>query len=376
MKARPGAPPLDPVKGQPLKSVTFTADDFGLCEAVNEAVERAHREGCLDAASLMVAGPAAGDAVRRARTMPNLRVGLHLVVVEGPAVLPYNDIPDLVDEAGWFRSDQARLGFRYFLLPHVRRQLAAEIAAQFDAFAATGLPLGHADAHKHMHLHPTVGRLMIAAGLGHGLTRIRVPIEPADVLAVCGTRVGFGAKALRIWSAVLRGQAHRAGLLTDDHVFGIAWSGHMTTERVGALLPALASGSSEIYFHPATKRDTLLDRLMPGVRPRGRARDSDGSPHTRLDPGQRRVGRKGFCVFRQLACWPMRRMTRVLHPRYLAFARVPSSPMNARTVVLMKLMSAGRNPADAATCPCIDGIVTWRPSGMAAAAWIPSATGL
>ncbi|HEY8288911.1 MAG TPA: ChbG/HpnK family deacetylase, partial [Acetobacteraceae bacterium] len=58
-----------------MNRVTFSADDFGLTESVNEAVERAHREGILQAASLMVAAPAAADAVRRARAMPSLRVG-------------------------------------------------------------------------------------------------------------------------------------------------------------------------------------------------------------------------------------------------------------------------------------------------------------
>src|SRR5690242_16077048 len=98
----------------------------------------------------MVAGPAVADAVRRARALPNLRVGLHLVVIEGPAVLPSSEIPDLLDAHGQFPSDQLRLGINYFARPHVRRQLAAEIRAQFAAFAATGLPLAHADAHKHM----------------------------------------------------------------------------------------------------------------------------------------------------------------------------------------------------------------------------------
>ena len=122
-----------------MHRVTFTADDFGLTELVNEAVERAHREGALHAASLMVAGAAAADAVRRARSMPGLRVGLHLVVIEGPAVLPRTAIPDLVDAEGQFPSDQLRLGLNYFARPHIRRQLAAEIRAQFAAFAATGL---------------------------------------------------------------------------------------------------------------------------------------------------------------------------------------------------------------------------------------------
>ncbi len=77
-------------RGLVAKRVIFSADDFGLSEGVNEAVEqRASRRCILDAASLMVAGPAAADAVRRARALPGLRVGLHLVVIEGPSVLPH-----------------------------------------------------------------------------------------------------------------------------------------------------------------------------------------------------------------------------------------------------------------------------------------------
>src|ERR1051326_545123 len=100
----------------------------------------------------MVAGNAAEDAVQRARVMPGLRVGLHLVMVEGPAVLPASEIPDLVDAEGHFPSQQLRAGIGYFAKPRMRRQLALEVRAQFAAFAATGLTLHHADAHKHMHL--------------------------------------------------------------------------------------------------------------------------------------------------------------------------------------------------------------------------------
>jgi hopanoid biosynthesis associated protein HpnK len=246
-----------------MKQITFTADDFGHSASVNEAVERAHRDGVLHAASLMVAGPAAADAVRRAHALPGLRVGLHLVVIEGPTVLPPSQIPDLVNAQGWFPSDQLRLGIDYFARPRIRRQLAAEILAQFAAFAATGLALGHADAHKHMHLHPTVGRLMLEIGREFGLKRVRVPAEPPAVLARCGTRAGLSGHALYHWSRLLRRQVRAAGMATTDHCFGVAWSGHMTPDRVRCLLAALPDGESEIYLHPAVARDTLLQRLMP-----------------------------------------------------------------------------------------------------------------
>ena len=240
--------------------VIISADDFGLSEEVNEAVERAHVAGLLSTASLMVAGPAAADAVARARRLPGLHVGLHLVVIEGPAVLGPAEIPLLVDEQGRFPSDPLRLGLRYFFRPDVRSQLAREIAAQYRAFAASGLVLDHANAHKHMHLHPAVGSLLIHAGKPHGLAAIRIPAEPRAPLGVHDTPA---AAALRLWTRLLRAQARRAGLLVNDHCFGLAWSGHMTTARATRLAARLPDGLSEIYFHPATARNAEIGRLMP-----------------------------------------------------------------------------------------------------------------
>ena len=213
----------------------------------------------------MVAGPAASDALARARRLPGLHVGLHLVVIEGPAVLRRDQIPLLVDGAGRFASDQLALGLRYFFRRDVRRQLAREIEAQFDAFAATGLALDHANAHKHMHLHPTVGRMLIRAGLRHGLRSLRIPHEPPAPLRVSeGTVDTAGAAALRLWTRLLRAQARRAGLATNDWCFGLAWSGGMDTARVTRLAGCLPDGLSEIYFHPATARNAEIRRLMPG----------------------------------------------------------------------------------------------------------------
>ena len=258
-----------------MKRVLFSADDFGLSPAVNEGIERAHRDGMLSTASLMVAGPAMADAVARARRLPGLRVGLHLVTIEGPPALPRDQIPALLGRDGSFPSDQLRLGLRYAFHPGARRQLAREIAAQFDAFAATGLHLDHANAHKHMHLHPVVGRMLIRAGLRHGLRALRVPSEPAGPLGEAATA---SARALRRWTRLLRHQARRAGLAVNDHCFGLAWSGHMSTGRIRRLLTRLPDGFSEIYFHPASGRDRVLEQLMPGY-------EHEAELATLCDPG-------------------------------------------------------------------------------------------
>ena len=67
-----------------MKGLIVTADDFGAAPEVNEAVEIAHTRGILTAASLMMSGTAVGDAIARARRLPTLRVGLHLVLVDSP----------------------------------------------------------------------------------------------------------------------------------------------------------------------------------------------------------------------------------------------------------------------------------------------------
>jgi hopanoid biosynthesis associated protein HpnK len=236
-----------------LKNLIITADDFGAAVEVNEAVERAHRDGILSAASLMVAGAAASDAVARAKTMPKLRVGLHLVLVEGKPVLPASAVPDLVDKTGHFRTDMARAGAAMFFLPKVRAQLRAEIQAQFAAFAATGLAFDHVNAHKHFHLHPTIAALMVETGKAYGVKGARVPLEPQAVLGRIEAHKSSGVVALTTpFARGLMRRFRRAGIAAPDSVFGLAWSGAMTSPRLKGLIEHLPEGLSEIYLHPAT----------------------------------------------------------------------------------------------------------------------------
>src|ERR1700739_4684278 len=108
----------------------ITADDFGLHESVNQAVERGHRDGVLSAASLMVAAPAAADAVARAKRLPNLRVGLHLTLIDGRPLLPRENVSALVDADGAFPTNLAAAGVRWFFSPAARAALRREIRAQ------------------------------------------------------------------------------------------------------------------------------------------------------------------------------------------------------------------------------------------------------
>ena len=200
----------------------------------------------------MVGGCAAADAVARARRLPKLRVGLHLVLVDGPPLLPPGRIPELVGRDGQLRSDLAMTGIDIALRRGARAQLAAEIEAQFEAFEASGLPLDHVNAHHHFHLHPTVAALIVDIGRRFGMRGIRVPIESADLLArIDPSHRGLSALATAPWAALLRRRVRRRGLSVPDRVFGLAWSGAMTEQRIVGVLANLADGVTEIYCHPA-----------------------------------------------------------------------------------------------------------------------------
>ncbi|PPR56177.1 MAG: Chitooligosaccharide deacetylase [Alphaproteobacteria bacterium MarineAlpha4_Bin2] len=174
-------------------------------------------------------------------------------MVCGWPVLPAREIPDLVDAAGMLDTNLIRAGLRYFFLPKVRRQLAKEIRAQFEAFHESGFALDHVNAHNHMQIHPTVLSLILEIGIDYGMRAMRVPDEP---IALPGaSTLSFSRRMARlipwIWLRLMRSRLRRAGLNTNDYVYGIRDSGALVRERMLALLAELPDGVTEIFLHPA-----------------------------------------------------------------------------------------------------------------------------
>jgi hopanoid biosynthesis associated protein HpnK len=226
-----------------VKFLIINADDFGLHPAVNEAVEEAHKKGVLTSASLMVGAAAAEDAILRARRLPNLRVGLHVVVLDGRASSPPEKIPAIADAQGNLSDNLLAFGIK-LLRASVRRQLAEEIRAQFRAFATTGLSLDHVNVHKHLHVHPFVLSMLIDIAKEFGSPPIRVPREP-------GLDLSPDRLLMHPWLKRMARRCRAAGLYSNDHLFGLADTGRMDESRLLAVLSALPYGVTEIYSHPA-----------------------------------------------------------------------------------------------------------------------------
>lgn len=253
------------------KRLIVTADDFGLAVPVNEAVELGHLNGILTSASLMVTASAAADAVERARRLPRLGVGLHLVLVDGRPALAPERIPDLVGADGRFSSDPIRLGVRIFFSSSAQSQAEAEIRAQLTAFRATGLRLDHVDGHHHFHLHPTVQAILVRLAREFGITAIRVPHEPSsvrhDLSAGQRLRDWLAAFPMRRRAPAMKRRLAQAGIRFNDTILGLADSGRLDAARMRVLLAALPDGTTELYLHPATRRWGEIDALPESYRP-------------------------------------------------------------------------------------------------------------
>lgn len=233
----------------------MTADDFGFSHGVNRAILRAHLEGVVTHASLMVTGDAADEAVALAKANPGLSVGLHLVVVSGRSALPPSGIPDLVDRNGRFPWGPVRSGLRYqFGGRSTRTQLRREIRAQLERFLHTGLPLAHVDGHLHMHMHPVVLSCLAELAEELGIRSVRLPLEELRANLAFDSRA-FARKLAWSWIfGRLRHHGERrmrsAGIAFADRVYGLLQTGCVTEEYLLDLLPRIRASVAEIYCHP------------------------------------------------------------------------------------------------------------------------------
>jgi hopanoid biosynthesis associated protein HpnK len=237
------------------RRLIVNADDFGLSPSVNTAVIRAHREGILTSASLMVNEPGFDEAVSLAKENPRLGVGLHLTLLMGHAALPPEKIPGLVNAHGEFSNSPVGVGMGYFFKPNLREQLRAEIHAQFAKFRTTGLVLDHVNGHLHLHLHPVVFKILMADSEMLGIKHLRLT---RDCLSR-SRRMARGRLFYRVSHAAIyewlsnraREPLRQRGIRHAQITFGLLQDSHVDEDYTLKLLPELPAGDSELYSHPS-----------------------------------------------------------------------------------------------------------------------------
>jgi predicted glycoside hydrolase/deacetylase ChbG (UPF0249 family) len=189
--------------------LVVNADDFGLSPGVNAGVARAHEQGILTSASLMVRWPAAAEAAAYAKLHPLLSVGLHL------------DLGEWTFEAGEWRQ-------AYEVIPLNDSQIvAAEIAKQLTQFRMLlGRDPTHLDSHQHV--HESEPMLSLCRQIAQ---QSRIPLRKVDPrVNYCGSFYGQSNK-------------------------GYPYPEGISVGALVAVLKKLPSGITELGCHPAQIAD-------------------------------------------------------------------------------------------------------------------------
>jgi len=217
----------------------INADDFGLCQAVNEAVMAALPAGLLRSTTLMVPCPWSRQAMRLLAEHPGFPFGVHLTAISdwmdyrwGP-VTPREKVPSLIRADGSFYNfDQ----MRHFLAQVDLGQLEMEFRAQIEAVLDFGLRPTHLDWHcLRLDGWDAVSEVMLGLAREYGL-------------------------AMRV---VVRSQIARVrslGLPTNDSGFLDSYQLDLTGKQAHyvELLRRLPPGLSEWAIHPGFNYPELL----------------------------------------------------------------------------------------------------------------------
>ena len=233
-----------------LKKI-FNADDFGISKGVNAAIVKAHREGILNSASLMINQKYADEAVKLAKEMPELEIGLHVNLTNEYPAAPAQKIPLLVDEHGKLKNGFVNLLLLSFLKPRqLRQQAETEMRAQIAKYLATGLPLQHLDSHRHIHLIPPIFKAMRKLQKEFEVPRIRVMNENALNTLKYNKNKSWLFDGALIKYVLLRFLCWWNGYKNDVYFYTLLYTCKIAKEQFNGVKIPAGYKAVEIMIHP------------------------------------------------------------------------------------------------------------------------------
>lgn len=233
-----------------LKKI-FNADDFGISKGVNAAIVKAHREGILNSASLMINQKYAADAVKLAKKMPELEIGLHVNLTNEYPAAPSRQIPLLVDGQGKLKNGFVNLFLLSFLKPRqLQQQAETEMRAQITKYLATGLPLQHLDSHRHIHLIPPIFKAMRKLQKEFEVPRIRVMNENIFNTLKYNKNKSWLLDGALIKYVLLRFLCWWNGYKNDVYFYTLLYTCKIAKEQFNGVKIPAGYKAVEIMIHP------------------------------------------------------------------------------------------------------------------------------
>ncbi|MDH4241171.1 MAG: ChbG/HpnK family deacetylase, partial [Phycisphaerae bacterium] len=234
------------------RRIIINADDFGLCDGINEAVARAHSDGILTSATIMVNMPAAEKAVKIAKKLPSLGVGVHLNLTEGRPISKDACIDGLLGSDGQFAHSPLKLSLLSLAGHKIREAIRTELAAQIQWVIDHGLKPTHLDSHKHIHSFPALFSIVCQSARRFKIPAIRWTFEPKELSRIPWPMTSedgrIRAQKVRIMARINRMQ--NKDFLKIDALLGIAHTGKIDVNFLKAVTLYNSEATVEVMTHP------------------------------------------------------------------------------------------------------------------------------
>jgi hopanoid biosynthesis associated protein HpnK len=234
------------------KRIIINADDFGLCSGVNKAVAQAHTDGVLTSTTIMANMPAADEAVKIAKQMPDLGVGVHLNLFQGKPLSKDGSVNCLLNTDGDFALTPAQLSLLSIARRKIRNAIRTELAAQIQWVIDNGIKPTHLDSHKHIHSFPAIFPIVCDLARRFEIAAIRFTLEPKQLLAMPWPLPSEGgrkrARTTRIMARINRIQ--NSDFLKTDCLLGVAHTGKIDVNFFKAVSLYNSAATAEVMTHP------------------------------------------------------------------------------------------------------------------------------
>ena len=152
-----------------VKKIILNADDLGFSLGVNDAILKVNTEGYLSHASLMANTKYFDHAI--AEILPNcpqLKVGVHVNLTCAAALLSGN----ILSINGELKNTFVTLLFRR-KTKKVLEDIEKEIELQILRIKNTGINISHIDGHEHVHIIPSINKIVRKLAKKHNIQRVR-----------------------------------------------------------------------------------------------------------------------------------------------------------------------------------------------------------
>ena len=244
------------------------ADDCGLTRQISQDIFACLAHGPLNSVSVIMGGSHTTQSLNQLAAMPNVRVCLHLNILEGRCTAPVSQVRPLVDADGNFQYGLGQMLYNLATGAGTRKKallsaIRNEFEAQIDAFASGFSPLRqrgglHLDGHLHVHTIPALHGIMRDLMREHPPAYVRLPREPAHLPPLPLTQMFVGClrrALLAHWSKGFAVLLDQADIAHNRFLCGLVSGGSLTAARAEASLAAIQRQKEraplvEIMSHP------------------------------------------------------------------------------------------------------------------------------